>query len=405
MKTTYSKMVDSNTNRQQGAQEGNSTVSQEFNEVNLTQRAQNANDLNHLTDQELAAEERRRSLRSGGHGRHRIDRPLNSHIQQTVEEDENGVDRNEETTSYENQESTTNQARNEGEWLAQLQQRVMEGLSLQNRENGNSTYNSRPRGNKPDLRHITLPKFDGKIKSNVKLFIVELEDVQRMDEILYGSDWSDVLVNLLRVCLTDAAKIWYYQLDVQTRLEWSWEEAKKALMLRFGDNRTPLQIMTALSECKKKSYETFAEFLARLIGIGQNLPKVLRDDAIAHAFCEGVAFRFQPSLKLLTNSPLQTYVEAAERMASGNGVEGFAPTFPKSHDKTSSQNANSTKKGIMCHWCGELGHKQSDGKCVKGPLCYNCHENGHISSDCKKPRHVQKSSNSEHQLNGRGGRN
>lgn len=207
----------------------------------------------------------------------------------------------------------------------------------------------------------SFEKFKGENNQNVDEWLSEFDQQANM----FNWDDDEKLIYAKRL-LSGPAKL-FVKYDLKPK---TWGQLSLGLRREFNEEIDTRAIHLKLGKAKKKSSESFNEFLYRMMYIAA--PAKLREKTIIDYVVDAVAESTECKLFLSTATSI---AELKEKLKVFENC-GRSATFKNRLDGRESE-------AVVCFNCGSNQHKMNH--CPdrdKGPLCFKCKSFGHRRDEC-----------------------
>ncbi|CAH0558570.1 unnamed protein product [Brassicogethes aeneus] len=226
----------------------------------------------------------------------------------------------------------------------------------------------------------SLEKFSGDDQADVRRWIEDFEDMTEM------YIWTEVQkVAYAKRLLTGSARLFV----IYERCAKTWNRLKRALRDEFDDRVDSHRIHARLQERKKKTIETYQEYVYKMLEIAtpamvekwsviQFIIEGFADDAVNKSILYGAKtikqlkerfFQYEGMKREMKNK-----AKVAERRDDSKGTQ------KRSAVSTTAAAATKTRR---CFNCGDKNHVSADCPVKdKGVKCFKCNKHGHKATVC-----------------------
>ena len=224
-----------------------------------------------------------------------------------------------------------------------------------------------------------LETFSGDGSKNFQRWITNFEETADL------CVWTEVQkVIYAKILLRGSAKL-FVNFECQAK---SWRKLRKSLEAEFSATTNSKQVHRQLSLAKKKSDETFQEYIYRVLDIASHAEIEL--EAKIQYIIDGIQDNEANKSVLYGATTIKelrkkfTFYEALLNRSKGNADSGKQKHQAKDRNAQGSQSGGDPK-GRRCYNCGDRTHLGSDcPNKSKGTKCFSCGEFGHIAPECSK---------------------
>lgn len=231
-----------------------------------------------------------------------------------------------------------------------------------------------------------LEKFSGDGNQNFQRWVTAFEETAELCE------WTEIQkVIYVKRLLRGPAKLFAnYECEAK-----SWKKLRKALSEEFSTVTNSKQVHYQLSQVKKKSNESYHEYIYRVLDIASNTNMEL--DAKIQYIIDGVQDSKANKAVLYgatTIKDLRKKFSHYEALVKNSEISQHEKHKSQVNDKMiRGSSSNESTQNKRCYNCGDSKHfgKNCPNK-SKGAKCFSCGEYGHIAPKC--PTREKKTANS-----------